>query len=218
MELPYAAEGIILASDKYREKDRLLTIYTRELGKNRVISRGSRKMDSKLAPHLEPLAWVNLMLVNGKAIATLTGSSEIKNFSRLKSKGVYTLLALHLAELVDKATLENLPDEKIFNLLLDLLSYLDRPKPKLAIAEIIMIFKVKLLEFLGLCPQEISAPSGAMSSMTQSDFFGLENISWEKAPKQKLDKILSSSFADILNQPMSDFNKLICLSKEQKVV
>jgi len=214
MELPYAAEGIILASDKYREKDRLLTIYTREFGKIRVISRGSRKMDSKLSPHLEPLAWVNLMLINGKGIATLTGSSQIKNFFRLKSKGVYILLALHLAELVDKATLENLPDEKIFNLLLDLLSYLDRPKPKLATAEIILIFKVKLLEFLGLRPEGIGALPGAMLRMAQSDFSDLDNIAWEKSPKQKLDKMLSDSFADILNQPAVDFNRLISLSKE----
>lgn len=218
MELPYSAEGIILASDKYREKDRMLTIFTREFGKIRAISRGSRKMDSKLAPHLEPLSWVNLMLVNGKAIATLTGSSQIKNFSRLKSKGTYILLALHLAELVDKATLENLPDEKIFNLLLDLLMYLDRPKPKLAIAEIIMIFKVKLLEFLGLRPEGIGALPGTLLRMTQSDFSDLENIAWDKAPKQKLEKILSGSFADILNQPAVDFNRLIRLSQGQKVV
>lgn len=218
MELPYAAEGIILASDKYREKDRMLTIYTKEFGKVRVISRGSRKMDSKLAPHLEPLAWVDLMLINGNVIPTLTGSAQIKSFSRLRSKGAYILLALHLAELVDKATLENLPDEKIFNLLLDLLSYLDRLKPRLAISEIIMIFKVKFLEFLGLRPEGIGALPGAMLRMTQSNFFDLEKIVWEKAPGQKLDKILSDSFADILNQPAVDFNRLICLSKKQKVV
>jgi DNA repair protein RecO (recombination protein O) len=219
MELPYAAEGIILASDKYREKDRMLTIYTKEFGKIRVISRGSRKMDSKLSPHLEPLGWINLMLVNGKSITTLTGSAQIKNFSNLKNKGVYTLLALHLAELVDKATLENLSDEKIFKLILDLLEYLNRngeenpagsvrQPVKLKIQEIILVFKLKLLEILGLRPAEINVMPEVLKIL-ELDFFSSGQIDWKKVPKRKLEKIFDYAFFDVLGKAMVAFEKYI---------
>lgn len=217
MELPYSSQGIILASDKYRESDRLLAVYTREFGKIRVISRGSRKMNSKLSPHLEPLAFVDLMLVNGKSIITLTGSSEIKNFKNLKSKGAYAVLAMYLAGIVNEATLENLPDENIFNLLLDLLKYLDQESPKLTIPEIIIIFKLKLLDILGLCPLEISGIPEVFN-LIRMEFCEAENFDRKIFPKQKLEKILSASFAEVLKAPPVSFAKYVSLLNGAKVV
>lgn len=213
MELPYAAEGIILASDKYREKDRLLIICTKELGKIKVISRGSRKMNSKLSPHLEPLDWVNLMLVNGKSLITLTGSSQINNFKDLKVKGAYTLLALYLMDLVDKTTPENMPEEKIFDLCLDLLEYLNKvgkeEKAKLKIEEINLIFKIRLLDVMGLRPEEISKnPSAFKKTIGKKILLG-ETINWRPAQISTMVKIVNRSFEDILNRQTVNFSGYI---------
>ena len=160
MELPYSQEGIILASDYYKDRDRILTVYTRDMGKIRAISRGSRSITSKLAPHLKPLDYVNLMLFDGKALITVTRASEIKSFSNLKNNFDSSLIALYSAELVSNSTLEKLPDEKIFKLLVDLFEYLDLKnadkKSKPASEEIVLVFKLKLLDILGLCPIEVS--------------------------------------------------------------
>jgi len=213
MELPYAAEGIILASDKYREKDRMLTIYTKELGKVKVISRGSRKINSKLSPHLEPLDWVNLMLVNGRSLITLTGSSQINTFKGLKAKGAYTLLALYLADLVDKATPENMPEEKIFALCLGLLKYLNKAgkeeKAKLKIEEINLIFKIKLLDILGLRPEEISQmPVASVKTIKGKTSSG---EAADRRPDQifKIAKVVNRSFEDMLNRQAVNFSGYI---------
>ncbi len=160
MELPYSQEGIILASDYYKDRDRILTVYTRDMGKIRAISRGSRSITSKLAPHLKPLDYANLMLFDGKALITVTRASEIKSFNNLKNDLDSSLIALYSAELVASSTFEKLPDEKIFNLLVDLLEYLDLrnidKNSMLANEEIVLAFKLKLLDILGLRPLEIS--------------------------------------------------------------
>ena len=228
MDLPYPAQGIVLTSDKYRERDRLLAVYTKEYGKIRVISRGSRKMNSKLSPHLEPLDYVNLMLVSGKALVTLTGSSKIEDFRNLKTSGAYTLLALYLVELVDKSVLENLPDEKIYNLILDLLKYLNtngllpaeqasppvggqapHRRTKLKIQEIVLVFELKFLEFLGLRPVEIGKMPPEVFKILELDFPALESLDWHKVPKKELEKAIIHSFFDVLGKPLVSFDKYI---------
>ncbi len=212
MEIPYSVQGIVLTSDKYRESDRLLTIYTREHGKIKVISRGSRKMSSKLSPHLEPLDYVSLMLVNGKVFITLTGSSKIEDFKNLKASGAFTLLALYLLELVNELVLENLPDDKIYKLLLDLLRYLNKnregDKKFFAAQEIILAFKLKLLEFLGLRPEEIGEMPEVIRIL-EIDFNALESIDWKKIQKSKIEKVLDYAFFDSLGHPMAGFEKYI---------
>lgn len=210
MELPYSQEGIILASDYYKDRDRILTVYTRDMGKIRAISRGSRSITSKLAPHLKVLDWVNLMLFDGKALTTITRASEIKSFRNFKNNLDSSLIALYSAELVASSTFEKLPDENIFSLLLGLFEYLDLKngdkKNSPSSEEIVLAFKLKLLDALGLCPIEISEGSGDGRRIIEENFSCLENIGWQGIKKEKLGKILDRSLEDMLNRQVVSFN------------
>lgn len=214
MELPYSQEGIILASDYYKDRDRMLTVYTRDMGKIRAICRGSRSITSKLAPHLKPLDWVNLMLFDGKALITVTRASEIKSFSNLKNNLDSSLIALYSAELVANSTLEKLPDEKIFNLLVDLFGYLDSKNINKNLMpngeEIVLAFKLKLLDALGLRPIEISEGNNEGLKIINEDFLCLESISWEALGKEKLGKILDHSLEEMLNRQVVSFSRYNC--------
>lgn len=169
-------------------------------------------MSSKLSPHLEPLDYVSLMLVNGKVFITLTGSSKIENFKNLKASGAYTLLALYLLELVSVSVPENLPDEKIYNLLLELLRFLNKNKEggwkKFAPQETIIAFKLKLLEFLGLRPIEAGEMSEVLKIL-ETGFVDLNGVDWKKIPKIKLEKVFDLAFFDVLGKPMVGFDKYI---------
>jgi DNA repair protein RecO (recombination protein O) len=214
MELPYSQEGIILASDYYKDRDRILTVYTRDMGKIRAISRGSRSITSKLAPHLKPLDWVNMMLFDGKALITVTRASEIKSFSNLKNNFDSSLVALYAAELVNNATLERLPDEKIFSLLLDLLGYLDARDIKINISpsneEIVLAFKLRLLDALGLCPMEIMEEHKDGLRIIEEDFSCLQSIGWKDLGKEKLGRLLDRSLEDMLNRQVMSFSRYSC--------
>lgn len=213
MELPYSQEGIILASDYYKDRDRILTVYTKDMGKIRAICRGSRKITSKLAPHLKVLDWVNLMLFDGKALVTVTGASEIKSFSNLKNNLASSLIALYSAELVASSTLEKLPDEKIFSLLVDLFEYLDLKNidknTAPASEEVVLAFKLKLLDILGLRPMEILEEYKDGLRIIEENFSCLENIGWQALGEEKLAKLLDRSLEDMLNRQVVSFSKYI---------
>lgn len=211
MELPYSQEGIILSSDYYKDRDRILTVYTRDMGKIRAISRGSRSITSKLAPHVKPLDYVNLMLFDGKALITITRASEIKSFSNLKNNLDSSLVALYSAELVNNSTLERLPDEKIFDLLLDLFEYLNskntEKKHPPSSEEIVLAFKLKLLNVLGLCPVEITEEHKDGLKIIEENFSCLESIGWQALGKERLGKLLDHSLEDMLNRQVVSFNR-----------
>lgn len=214
MELPYSQEGIILASDYFKDKDRILTVYTKDLGKIRAICRGSRSITSKLAPHLKVLDYVNLMLFDGKALITITKASEIRSFRNLKNDFERSAIALYAAELVANLTLEKLADENFFNLLLDLFEFLDSKSvgknATPASEEIVLAFKLKLLDILGLRPIEIAEDHKDGLRIIEENFSCLENIGWQAIGKEKLGKLLDHSLEDILNRQVMSFGRFIC--------
>jgi recombinational DNA repair protein (RecF pathway) len=69
----YHTEGIILASTATGESDRFFQILTPDLGLIPAVARGSRALVSKLKYHLSDHAHIQLDLVRGKEVWTITG-------------------------------------------------------------------------------------------------------------------------------------------------
>ena len=53
-ERSFRVEAVVLRHSDWGEADRLLTLFTREMGKLRVVAKGVRKLRSRKAGHLEP--------------------------------------------------------------------------------------------------------------------------------------------------------------------
>ena len=81
----YITEGIVLKYYPYRDFDRIFTIYTKEHGKIDVIGKGTGKLLSKLAGHLEPYTVSKLMVADGRRWDVLTQSITLDAFSTLKT-------------------------------------------------------------------------------------------------------------------------------------
>ena len=54
--------AITLKSRKWGDADRIVTFYTKEMGKIRAVARGARRMKSRLGAALEPLTICDLNL------------------------------------------------------------------------------------------------------------------------------------------------------------
>ena len=78
MEETYNTTAIITNNEPYREHDSKITAYTIDRGKLELIARGTKKIKSKLAGHLEPASLVNLMVVHGKQY-DYTGFADSQN-------------------------------------------------------------------------------------------------------------------------------------------
>lgn len=73
----YKTEAIVLKHIPFGEADRLVTLYTPQLGKVRAVAKGARRARSKLAGHLEPLTRVNTLIRRGKTLDTISQSETV---------------------------------------------------------------------------------------------------------------------------------------------
>ena len=146
--------SIILNQEDWRENDAWLTIYTRELGKLEAAAKGVRKKESKLASHLEPLATAEMFIVRGRSWPIVAGSSVISPRFSLRNDWGRLTAAGAAVNLVDLMTPLESPDERIYNLLDELLSifadnFLEPPAAKL----LVFMLAWKMLSLTGYRPQ-----------------------------------------------------------------
>ncbi|OGY58509.1 MAG: hypothetical protein A3C03_00150 [Candidatus Colwellbacteria bacterium RIFCSPHIGHO2_02_FULL_45_17] len=74
--IEYYTEGIVLSRDSRGELDRIVTIYTKELGKVAALTKSSRKITSKVSGHLMPGNAVRLRIVENKTVQAMDALSE----------------------------------------------------------------------------------------------------------------------------------------------
>ena len=118
----YQTEAIIIRKTKLGEADRVLTLYTPDLGKIQGIAKGVRRPRSKLSGHLELLTHSHVTLVRGRNLDTIIGSQTIDSFLPLKTdlmRGACALCAVEMVNQFAPADQENRP---LFNLLLETLA------------------------------------------------------------------------------------------------
>ena len=146
----YKTQGIVLKQMPIGEADRILSIFTRDFGKVRVVARGVRKPTSKLAGHLEPLSHVAISVSRGRSLAPIREALTVRSFRgvrenlRLISEGVY------LAELVESFSAEDQPSPVIYRLLLDALDWLEVNGDN---ARLMRYFELRLLMDSGFGPE-----------------------------------------------------------------
>ena len=113
----FKTKGIIIKRSNYSEADRILTIFTENLGKIRVNAKGVRKIKSRLAGSLELFCLTSFVIIEGRNLDIVTGAVIEKCFFDLRNNYPKTQKAFYLGELTDKLTEENDPHKEIFNLL-----------------------------------------------------------------------------------------------------
>ena len=94
------AEGVILRHTDFGEADRLLTIFTRELGKVRVIAKGVRKARSRKAGHVEPFTHSQLQLARGRDLLILTQAETAEGYAALRENLILLGYASYVIELL----------------------------------------------------------------------------------------------------------------------
>ena len=146
----YQTEAVIIKKTKLGEADRILTLYTPELGKIQGVARGIRRPRSKLAGHLELLTHSLVSLARGRNLDTITGSQTISSFLPLKSDLTLTSYALYATELVNQFTVDHVANHPLFRLLLETMEQLCHSGD----SELVLrYFELHLLNEVGYRPQ-----------------------------------------------------------------
>jgi DNA repair protein RecO (recombination protein O) len=146
----YQTEAIIIKKTKLGEADRILTLYTPELGKIQAVAKGVRRPRSRLAGHLELLTYSLVSLARGRHIDTIIGSQTINSFLPLKNDLNLIAYALYATELVNQFTPDNIENRPLFKLLLETMERLCQSGDS---GLILRYFELQLLGEVGYRPQ-----------------------------------------------------------------
>jgi DNA repair protein RecO (recombination protein O) len=144
----YLVEAIILKSVKTREADRLLTLYTRQAGKMRVMAHGVEKPASRKRGAVQPFGYSKLLLHRGKDLDSVSQGEGIEIFPALRQSLEGLAGANYMAELVDAFTVDDDPNPHVFELLIDTFRMLGGEHDFAAARA----FEIKLVSFLGYRP------------------------------------------------------------------
>jgi len=117
----YKTPAVVLRQRKLGDADKILTLYTANLGKVEAVARGVRKAKSRLAGHVEPLSHATFMLAKGKSLDIVTQVESIESFQALRDDLDRLSRALYACELLDKFTELHAENFALYRLLLDTL-------------------------------------------------------------------------------------------------
>lgn len=154
--MTYRALGIVLRRRDVREADRLYTIFTKSHGKIEALTRGSRKITSKLSPHLESFATVDLLIARGRFWDHVAGVEAVERFPNIGSKFLTTWAAFYAFELTDTLTKPGARDYGLWNLFLEYLRVLNELPDDTSVfllKQLVRAYSCQLLLRLGVAPE-----------------------------------------------------------------
>lgn len=117
--------AIVLKRRNVGEADRILTVFSKEYGRMRVVAKGIRRVHSRRAPYLEVFSHVSLVLHKGKTWESVSEVTAVHTFSTLRASLPRVSAGYYLCELVDELTPERQEHRDIYTLLLKALGVLD---------------------------------------------------------------------------------------------
>jgi DNA repair protein RecO (recombination protein O) len=161
-------EAIVLRHIDWGEADRLIWLYSRELGKVRSVAKGVRKPRSRKAGHLEPFTRVNLLLAHGKDLPLITQAETIEAYFPLREDLIRTTYASYVIELLDRFTYEEGEHRALYRLLTDTLMRLCQSDD---LDLVVRYFEVRLLDLVGFRPQLFQCVGCGEDIMPQDQFF-----------------------------------------------
>ena len=142
-------EGIILSENNYSESSKILNVLTKDYGLISVISKGCRKIKSKLRSVSSVLTYGNFHLYyKEKGLSNLTEVDLIDSFKNIKENLDNISYASYLTELTLQVVKHH-EDREIYNIFI---SSLKKINEGLSPSIISSIVEVKYLEYLGVKP------------------------------------------------------------------
>ncbi len=124
-ERSYSTEAIILKHSDLGEADRILTFLTPYKGKIRAIAKGTRRVISKKAGHLELLYHSQLQIAHGRNLDIITQAQGTDSFLHLRKELWHMTCGFYLAELVERFIEDDTQHTDVYALLLLALHVLD---------------------------------------------------------------------------------------------
>jgi len=117
--------GFILSSRNMGEANKMLTIYTREMGLVRAVAQGIRLHKSKLRFTLQDFSYAQIDLVRGRELWRVTSAKHVSSFPLARCDTPTIILIARVSKLLERLCTGESPSEIIFDDFIQALYLLD---------------------------------------------------------------------------------------------
>ncbi|MBV9546991.1 MAG: DNA repair protein RecO [Chloroflexi bacterium] len=146
----YRTPAVVLKRMDLGEADRIVTFFSRDVGKVKAVARGVRRTTSRSAGHLEPFTLTDVLFAVGRELDVVSQAATIEAFREVREDLTLATHAYYLAEMVDALTEERMENRAAFITLTDGLGALcGGADPRL----VLVSFHLRLMEALGYRPE-----------------------------------------------------------------
>ena len=139
--------GVVIKTQDYRENDKLVWLYTDNLGKITMIAKGAKKSKSKFFANTIPLCYGEYLLFKGKSLFVLQEGKINNSFQGLLDNLDKLTYSSYVCELIDIALVEGEKNIQVFKEFLTTLYLLNTDA--LDYELLIRYFELKLLKATG---------------------------------------------------------------------
>jgi len=146
----YRTEGVVLRRHDLGEADRIVTLYTQDYGKRRVIARGARKPHSRKAGHVELFTRVDVLLSAGSTLDVISQVDTLDAYLPIRQNLVLGTYAGHFVELLDAFTEDEDENRSLYHLLVEGLRWISETTNPRRTAR---YYELHLLDLAGYRPQ-----------------------------------------------------------------
>lgn len=155
-------EAVVLKKQDFGEAGRILTLFTKNHGKIKVLAKGVRRPTSKKGGNLDLLNHVAIFVNRGKSLDLVTQAQAIHTFSHLKKEIKDVSKAYYICEITDGLCAEGVASEYIFRQLVDTFSKFTINNTKR-----IWEYEFNLLYHLGFIEEEKRASSRGLKTYVE---------------------------------------------------
>lgn len=147
----FNTKAIVLKNTKYKDADKIYTLFSEDRGRISVIAKGVRKISSKRSGSMDTLNSVELKISPHKSGQNYLSEVKVLDaYPLLKEDYDNMLLGFYLAELVNKTTKEDEHAQSTYILLAETLEKIEKNGER--VTSIINKFEIKLMQLLGYQP------------------------------------------------------------------
>lgn len=143
--------ALVLRKVDVFETSRVLTLFTRDLGKMSALAKGARRLKSPFGSALDLLAVCDIVAIHkaSEALDLLTEAAHLERFDSLRRDLSALYAGLYIAELLDGLTDHHDPHPKLFDAAVVTLRHLGDPELR---PRRVLRFELALLRELGHMP------------------------------------------------------------------
>jgi DNA repair protein RecO (recombination protein O) len=215
----YKTEAIVLSTQNFRQTSLIANFYTRDFGKLSGLLKGAKEDPTKFNSNLDRLS-INEIIFYKKTKSTLhlVSSCDLKrDFRKIKNDLQRIKRAFSLVELIDILTAPEDRNEMIFDLAFACLEQLEN---NYDLDKILIIFKIKVLDFCGFKPHLDSCVCCNNKIIFQAKFsLKLGGLLCERCLSKDVRSraVFRGTVASILYIEKNDFDSVLRLGMNQAI-